>query len=300
MADPSVQSKIVEAFLRLSGKKAQVNRTKETSARGIVKSEPPPRRLFQKHHITTRWMNGRAIWTVAPRENASDLHICYFHGGAYVLGFSAFYWRFISRLVDRLHCTVIAPDYPLAPQYHVDDVFAMALPLYRELVASVGAANLTVMGDSAGGGLALALAQALRGEGIEQPAHLLLLSPWLDVTMTNPGIQEVDALDVVLGVQGLRDAGEMYAGETATTDYHVSPIYVSVKDLAPITLFIGTHDILVADCRKLRTQAEAEGVEIDYHEYEGMMHVWVLLPLPEADAAMDTIAARLTAIQSGQ
>ncbi len=153
------------------------------------------------------------------------------------------------------------------------------------------------MGDSAGGGLSLALVQHMREEGSEQPAHLILLSPWLDVTLTNPAIQEVEALDVVLGVQGLRDAGEMYAGETGTTHYHVSPIYGSVKDLAPITLFIGTHDVLVADCRKLKAQAAAEGVEIDYHEYDEMMHVWMMLPAPEAEQAMNTIAARLMPTQ---
>ncbi len=297
MTTPSAQSKIVKAYLRLSGKKAQVNRTKETSARGAVPSGPPPGKLYRKHHITQREINGRTVWTIAPREEAGDLHICYFHGGAYVGGFTAFYWNFISRLVDRLHCTVTAPDYPLAPQYHVDDVFAMVLPLYRELVATAGVANLTLMGDSAGGGLSLALAQHVREAGIAQPAHLILLSPRLDVTMTNPGIEEVDPLDVVLGVQGLRDAGEMYAGETEGTDYHVSPIYGSVKNLAPITLFIGTHDILVADCRKLKAQAAAEGVEIDYHEYEAMMHVWMMLPLPEAERAMDTIVAMLTPTQ---
>ena len=300
MAEPSAQSKIVKAFLRFSGKKAQVNRLKETSERGVIPSEAPPGKLYRKHHITTREVSGRTVWTIAPKEEAGDLHICYFHGGAYVSGFTAFYWNYIAHLVDRLHCTVTAPDYPLAPQYHAEDVFAMVVPLYRELVAAVGAANLTLMGDSAGGGLSLALAQHMREDGSEQPAHLILLSPWLDVTLTNPGIQEVDALDVVLGVQGLRDAGEMYAGEIEKTNYHISPIYGSVKNLAPITLFIGTHDILVADCRKLKAQAAAEGVEIDYHEYDEMMHVWMMLPLPEAEQAMNTIAARLTPTQPGQ
>ncbi len=161
MAEPSAQSKIIKAFLRFSGKKAQVNRIKETSARGAVPSEPPPGRLHRKHHITAREINGRTVWTIAPKDEAGDLHICYFHGGAYVSGFTAFYWNYIARLVDRLHCTVTAPDYPLAPQYHAEDVFAMIVPLYRELVAAVGASQSDADGRLGG----------RRAEPGPRPAH---------------------------------------------------------------------------------------------------------------------------------
>jgi epsilon-lactone hydrolase len=146
-----------------------------------------------------------------------------------------------------------------------------------------------LMGDSAGGGMGLALAMQARAKGVEQPSDIVLLSPWLDVTMTNPDIKAVDKFDPFLDIQGAKYLGKIYAGETDPANYLVSPIYGSVKNLAPITLFIGTHDILVPDCRKFKVEAKAEGVEIDYHEYESMIHVWMLISSPEAKKAAKAI-----------
>jgi acetyl esterase/lipase len=291
---PSIQSKVLEVVLRLIGMKEQESRAIELRDEGkeAVVTEPSLE-LSQKHHITTRKVNGQTVWTIAPKDNAGNEHIYYLHGGFYVNGFAVQHWRFLSNLVEAMHCTVTVPDYPLAPEHHVDDAFAMVLPIYRELVATVGASNLTVMGDSAGGGMSLALAQRLRKEGIEQPSNLILLSPWLDVTMTNPEIQEDDGADPFLSVQTAKDAGKMYAGETDLTNYLVSPIYGSFENLAPITLFVGTKDVFVADCRQFKAKAEAKGIVIDYHEYEGMVHVWMLLSLPESKEVKDEIVDKI-------
>ncbi|MEW6735942.1 MAG: alpha/beta hydrolase fold domain-containing protein [Acidobacteriota bacterium] len=294
MSKPSFQSKVLYIILRLIGWKRYLNRIKERmESGGKALHAEPSRKLYEKHHITIQEVKGHTVWTITPKENVGAKHIYYLHGGAYVNGFAKQHWQFISNLVDTLKCTVTAPYYPLAPKYHVDNAFAMVFPIYQELLGKAGAANLTVMGDSAGGGMSLALAQRLRNEGIEQPSNLILLSPWLDVTMTNPDIQELDKLDPFLSVQGLKDAGKMYAGEMELTNYLVSPIYGSLEGLAPITLYVGTHDVFAADCRKFKAKAAAEGVTIDYHEYEEMVHVWMLLPLPEAKKVAKEIVDKL-------
>ena len=169
------------------------------------------------------------------------------------------------------------------------------LPLYNELAADVGSANITIMGDSSGGGISLALAQRLREDGHDQPGHVILLSPWLDATLSNPEIVEFDKIDPFLGVEGLKYGGEVYARGVDPKSYLVSPVYGSLKDLAPVTLFIGTRDILYPDCRKLRDKAADEGVPLDYREYDAMVHDWMLGPLPEAKHAVaeivDTISS---------
>jgi epsilon-lactone hydrolase len=293
---PSLQSKIIKLVLRLQGRKKRVRRARQLIESGNTKridTKPSPR-LFEKHRVSSREMRGRAVWIVAPKENAGEKQILYLHGGGYVNGFSKYHWRFISNLVTQLRCTVVAPDYPLTPEHDVKDVFAMVFPLYEELLAAAGAQNLVVMGDSAGGGMGLALAMRARDGGVAQPSDIVLLSPWLDVTMTNPDVVEVDRFDPFLDVEGLQYLGKIYAGDAvAATDYLVSPLYGSLENLAPITLFIGTHDLFVADCRKLKANAAARGIEIDYHEYEEMVHVWMLIPSPEERKAAQAIVEKI-------
>jgi acetyl esterase/lipase len=218
----------------------------------------------------------------------------YLHGGAYVNSFSSQHWDLMSKLVQAANCTVTAPNYPHAPEYCVRDVFALMLPLYEELAADAGSANVTFMGDSSGGGISLALAQVLREKGLAQPGHVVLLSPWLDATLSNPEIAAIDKIDPFLGVDGMKYGGAVYARDVDPKSYLVSPVYGSLKDLAPVTLFIGTRDILYPDCRKLRDKADAEGVRLDYREYDQMVHNWMLGPMPEAKHAIAEIVETIS------
>jgi acetyl esterase/lipase len=249
--------------------------------------------MRRRYDVKARPVRGRPVYTLAPRNGASGQIVFYLHGGGYVAGFMSRHWVFLAQLMDALGCTIVAPDYPLAPAGHVDDVFAFVLPLYRKLVARFGADHLTVMGDSAGGGLGLALAERIRDEGLPQPNDIVLLSPWLDVTMTNPAIREVEKLDPFMAAQGAIDGGELYAGEVDRRDPRVSPLYGDLRGLAPITVFTGTHDILNPDAKKLRDRAARVGARLDYREYEELPHVWVLLPIPEATVAIQEICAIL-------
>jgi len=282
----SFESRLAEPFLRITDREK-----KEGLHRFInwMESPEPPRKMYEKYNIGKRELNGRNVFTLSPKGKAGEHHILYLHGGAFIKNFCKQHWQFLGRLVNELHCTVTAPDYPLAPKHTYKDAFEMVLPVYKELVKKVDPDNLTVMGDSAGGGMSLALAQRLRREKVEQPKNLILLSPWLDVTMSNADIGEVDEKDPMLGVQGLIAAGKMYAGDADPNCYLISPINGSLKGLGRITLFIGTHDVLIADCRKLKAKAEAEDVKIDYHEREGMMHVWMLFSFRESKDAMEQI-----------
>ena len=286
---PSIQAKAINVLLRLMRMKRTVNRMRERIENGDRTYTEPSRRLQRKHHILKRELNGHLVWTIAPKENAGENHVIYLHGGAYVNSFAPQHWTLMSKLVDALNCTIIAPNYPHAPEYCVHDVFAVMLPLYNELAATVASKKITVMGDSSGGGISLALAQRLREDGLAQPGHVILLSPWLDASLSNPEIGEFDKIDPFLGVAGLTYGGLLYARDVELKSWLVSPVYGSLKQLAPISLFIGTRDILYPDCRKLKERAAAEGVHINYREYDGMVHNWMLGPMPEAKQAIREI-----------
>ncbi len=286
---PSIQSRAVELLVRLLRWKQESRQTRQRVESGIRTYTEPPRRQRRKCRIENRSVNGHLVWTIAPQRNAGKKHILYLHGGAYVNSFASQHWDFLTRLVDVLGCTVTAPNYPHAPEYYVNDVFEFVLPLYIEIANAAGSANVTVMGDSSGGGISLALAQKLRDEGREQPANIILLSPWLDATLSNPELHAYDKIDPMLSFEGLKYATEVYARNVDPASYLVSPIYGSLKDLAPLSLFIGTRDILFPDCRRFRDKARAEGVKLNYREYDRMLHDWMLISLPESKQALREI-----------
>lgn len=103
--------------------------------------------------------------------------ILYQHGGSYTTNLTTTYWDFFSDIVKDTGATIIIPDYPVTPTYYYQDVFDMMLPLYEEVINKVGFDNLIVMGDSAGGGLSLALCQEAGEKGLEQSSRLILISP---------------------------------------------------------------------------------------------------------------------------
>ena len=120
--------------------------------------------------------------------------------------------------------------------------------------------------------------------GIDEVA-LILIAPWLDVTMTDPAIDPDATRDPMLSIARLRRAGELYAGPLDLRDPRVSPIYGSVAGLGPMTVFVGTRDLHLHDARRLRDEAQAHGIPVDYHEADGLIHVWPILRVPEAAAA---------------
>jgi acetyl esterase/lipase len=133
------------------------------------------------------------------------------------------------------------------------------------------------MGDSAGGGLALGFAQKIRNEKLKQPEQIILFSPWLDLSMSNPEIVKFDKFDKILSIEGLKIAGKKYADAMSLTDFRVSPIYGDFSNLGMISIFTGTSDVLIADARKLKQLLEIQNINFNYFEYSGMFHDWVVV-----------------------
>lgn len=286
----SIQSRLFNFLLRLVTKKKFFREQLASGKSTFHKSPEPPGKILKACHVDKFKINNRNVFTLSPKnKKASEKHILYLHGGAYVDSFLTFHWSFIARLVKELNCTVTAPDYPLAPENTYKESFAMLTTLYSQLLTTTDSHHFIFMGDSSGGGFALALAQEMRNLHIEQPDQIILLSPWLDITLTNPFIKDIDGIGPFLEIEGIRKAGKMYAGGTNPDHYLLSPINGSLEGLGKISVFIGTRDILAADTRKLKSLAESKGIAINYYEYEGMIHAWMLLNLPESKIARQQI-----------
>lgn len=245
-------------------------------------SKKPSRKLESLATITTSGILGRNNHIVTSKKQTSDVHVLYFHGGAYVLGLKNHHYNFVSGLVESIGCKVSILDYPLAPRYKANQTLDVAIELYRAAIEQESADKIVLMGDSSGGGLALGLAQYLRDHSIPQPKQVILLSPWLDITMQNLDMLAIDKLDPILSIEGLIMAGQAYAGNQDPKTPYISPIYGNFDDLAPISLFTSTNDILNADARKLKRMMDQQGTVMRYEEYSGLFHDWMVFNIRES------------------
>lgn len=217
------------------------------------------------------------ITILTPRKKTSDGILMFMHGGAYVSGPAMPHWIFLAKLCSDTGKTAVLIDYRKAPEFSYPCSMDDVLSVYEYLQEKNDSHKIIFLGDSAGGGLALAAVFKLREEKKPMPQKLVLLSPWLDITMTNPEISEIEKKDYVLAREGLIQAGRIYAGNLDASHYLLSPINGDPAGIPPVLLFVGTDDILAADCRKFRKIAEKARVPLQYEEWDKMFHDWMLL-----------------------
>ena len=168
--------------------------------------------------------------------------------------------------------------YPLAPEHTYEKTHEIVMKAYREITIKNYGDEFYLFGDSAGGGLALAVLQILRDEKIIPfPKKTVLMSPWVDLTMSNPKIGEAAERDPLLTMDCLYHAAERYIGNGDAKNAVLSPIFGRMDNLGKIFLLTGTHEILNPDCRKLKTKLMAAyGTELEFYEGEKMVHDWIL------------------------
>ncbi len=236
-----------------------------------------PVKIEEECKIDTYEFSGRKVFTIKNENNVENKkYILYFHGGSYVAEATQNHWDFLEKIVKDTGYEVIMPDYPLTPKYNYKDVYNMVEPLYKEIVEKVGKDNLIIMGDSAGGGLALGLYEKLVEDNIEIPIKTILISPWLDVRLENTEIKEIEKNDNILNKEALKLAGIAYAGEDGINKYLVNPIDGNLSKISNIKIFIGTYDILYPDCKLLKEKADKVNGNVEIKEYDKAKHIWLI------------------------
>jgi acetyl esterase/lipase len=281
----SLQMRAVSLFVRLvyRPRMASAERARKRVA-APKKASGPPASLGKRYDVRTRQVGGFACHTVAPRGRTAERAAVYLHGGAYISEISPQHWALVSRLADA-GVRVEVPSYGLAPQHTYRDAYPFLTAVYRDLLTEVDASAVTILGDSAGGGLALGLAQTLTGSDLPQPRRVVLLSPWLDLTLSHPDLPTVEARDPWLCSVGLAEAAKAWAGGDDPTDPRLSPGNGSLAGLAPVDVYVGTHEICLPDALLLKDRARSQGVKLDVTVCEGAVHVYPLVPAPEGRAA---------------
>ena len=232
-------------------------------------------------------IGGMQVFEVAAEDNSKPI-VLYIHGGAYYLNFSSRHWKAMAGWAETTGCGIVAPNYPLLYRYTVKDAFPLMLQLYRQLQERYSAKRIIVMGDSAGGGFSLALAQELqKTDSMDLPRRLVLISPWVDVVGGDDALQEYDTF---LNNEVLRHVGANWAGDIDARDPIVSPLYGDMQGLPPTDLFTGTWEVFYTDIVKTCEKMKSAGVDVRLHVKEKMGHVYPLWPCPEGKEARKEIA----------
>lgn len=280
----SLQMRAISVVLRVTRKPrmATAERARERMAEPTG-SAVPPAALGRRHHVRTRLVQGFPCTTVSPRDGGTGRAVVYLHGGSYIGEIAPQHWALVSRLADA-GVRVEVPLYGLAPQHTYREAYPLVTEVYRDLLAEVDASRITVAGDSAGGGLALGFAQTLAAEGLPQPRKLVLLSPWLDLTLGHPDLPALEPRDPWLSIEGTVEAGRAWAGGDDPTQPRLSPVNGELSGLAPVDVYVGTHELCLPDVLLLQERGAAAGAELRVTVRPGAVHVYPLVPAPEGRA----------------
>ncbi|MGN5240232.1 alpha/beta hydrolase fold domain-containing protein [Rhodococcus sp. SJ-3] len=253
----------------------------------------PPARLRRDVTVTLDRSGQWPIYTIAPISGTPHGSTVYVHGGGWVNEIVSQHWHLAAQIAAVAQTTVTVPIYPLVPFGTAGQVVPMIADLVRTNHDRYGTA--CIAGDSAGGQIALSAAIALRDEHALTLPRTVLISAALDLSLSNPEIDIVQPTDPWLAREGTRVFIDHWRRDLALDHPWVSPLAADLHGLGPLTVFIGTRDIIYPDTRLLVDKATAEGIEVDYHPGDGLLHVYPLTPTPEGRAARSVIVDRLRA-----
>ena len=235
-------------------------------------------------------LNGMAVFSV--NANASvDRAVMYLHGGGYVRQPRIYHWKYINKLAAKVG-NVIVPIYPKAPRHHPQEVVELLTKLYLLLCEKFD--KVVLMGDSSGGGLALALCQSWAQTGLKQPEKTILYSPWTDLSLSNPEIERYQKVDPLICASSERIWGKLWAQDMDIRAPLVSPMFGDMGKLGKILLFTGDREILYPDLCKLYEKMQQQGADVHFTVGRGMNHVYQVYPIPEARAELKKIVKEIT------
>ena len=221
----------------------------------LLTSDGPPWFTTLGLNVQRSEFEGMPVWTLQSPGQPSGKYVVGIHGGASIFQPSIFHWIDYAAMARNTGATVIVPIYPLAPQGTAATVVPTMADLISSQIDQHGAENVSVYGDSAGGNIGLAAVQELVRRGDPVPSHMVLISPALDLTFSNPAMQFID--DPVFGFPRFCASTQQWAGDLDLTDPLVSPLYGSLAGLPPTAVYSGSLDVLSPDVLVLQDKALA-------------------------------------------
>jgi len=213
--------------------------------------------------------------------------IIYLHGGVYVYGSFKAYRAMLSHLAGSLNSPVLYIEYSLSPEHPFPTANNEILKVYRELQHSYPGYKFTIIGDSAGGGLAISLVHDAQKANLPLPTALALISPWIDLKGNNKSYETKQTVDPILSKTFLRDHALLYAGNHIK---EADPSEIRFKHFPPVLLLVGTDEVLNDDARNFYAYIKPIQPAARFKEFEGQKHVWIFSDIntkPSVEAVND-------------
>lgn len=218
--------------------------------------------------------------------------LLYFHGGAYICGSPDTHLGLLGRLSEKTGMRVIAPAYRLAPNHTAPAPFEDACAAHSALLEKgIAPCDIVLGGDSAGGGLALALLAHLCARN-RRPAAVFAFSPWVDLTLSSESLTRNAACEPFLPVSRLVETRDNALGKTATDDPRASPLFATFDAPPPVQIHVGTTELLLDDSRRMAEHLRAAGGQVELNEWPDAPHLWPLFDgyIPEARLTVASVA----------
>lgn len=215
--------------------------------------------------------------------------LIYIHGGSFIEHANRFQIEFARLIAKKTNSTLIVPIYELLPSGSCEKLINLLDVLYEEIL-TLKPEKINFLGDSAGGGTVLAYSMILRDKNVRNADNIIMLSPWVDLGMTNPLLIEDEKKDTMNGLEGTKYAGSLWARNMEITDPKVSPIHGDFSNLGKLTLIFGGKELLTSECIRFHNLLNKEKVEHNFIMYKNEGHDFAAFPTKEGKKAIEDIA----------
>jgi salicylate hydroxylase len=233
-----------------------------------------------------------ALWIDAEGVEKKKV-VLHLHGGGFAFGSARCSVEYCERLSEAINGRCLALEYRLAPENPYPAARDDAVAAYKWLLTQgYRPQDIYLSGESAGAGLAMSTALALRDENIAKPAGIILLSPFVDCSLKSPSVETCGNKDPIIDRDILTYMSTGYFQFNAADDPGISPVYASLADLPPLLIQAGKKEVLVDDAIRLAERATSMGNSVDLSLYDERLHIFSLYPfLPNAKKALEEIGA---------
>ncbi|MCY3769962.1 MAG: alpha/beta hydrolase [Gammaproteobacteria bacterium] len=255
--------------------------------------------------IDSREIGGVRCLSISPPgagKTPGDTLLLYFFGGGYIQGSPEEDLPITAVLSHRLNLTVISPDYRLAPENPYPAAIEDGRMVCREILGKMNIRNLLLVGESAGGNLALQTLLWVRRQNLAMPRACALLSPWVDLTNQGDSFDFNNGRDPTLLTAYAETAAELFAGKLPVDHSGLSPLHGQYDEsFPPMMVTSGTRDLLLSTCVQLVARLRASGIQVDFRVWENMWHVFEYYPqIPEAGQSLAEICQFLARHSNGE
>lgn len=284
----SLWSKILNNLFLFTNSKKNSS-SEENAKRFIEKSSRKKLNKLKFRDFENELVDGHSVYCYnGTFEKSKKKILLYVHGGNYVEHANFFQISFAKKIAKRTGSTLVLPIYELLPFGNYKKMHELLQSVYFKILESQPE-EINFLGDSAGGGSLLSYAQYISNYDVLQPKNIVLLSPWIDLSMTNPSLYDDAKKDKMNDVDGTRYEGKLWADGIDTTDSIVSPIYGNFDKIKKISIIFGGSGILASECRRFDKILSDVKIDHNFIVFEKEGHDFALFPTKEGELAINKI-----------